>query len=183
MAAHSGKYRGDRDFLEYRVFYLGAERMFDRVHVNRRAEQGFRRRARKAFPVEYIETLWGRIRGGALYVHIFMPLHHGSVGWKNDIPANLWYDPEDLEDQEDEAREHKLDYLGTIHSHVHQVDSIFSEADLRSIQGTVDCVMGICSITLQCSNGRTRKVCQVDYWPSPRPMQVVYGTQKRRKKR
>jgi proteasome lid subunit RPN8/RPN11 len=149
--------------------------MFERIHVDRTAERGFRRRAQHAYPVEYMETLWGRVRGGAIYVYVFMPIEHTGEAWKKDRPAALWYEDEDLDEQQEEAREHRLECLGTIHSHPDNLDSIFSEGDLREIQGTTDCLMGICAITRQVSKGRTRKVCQVEYWPSPRPMEVVYG--------
>lgn len=152
--------------------------MFDRIHVDRQAERAYRRRAQRAYPREYMETLWGRARGNTLYIYCFMPIRHTSTPDRDYCPAAIWYEDEDLEDQHEEAPDHRLECLGTIHSHPDRIDSIFSEGDLREVQDKADCLMGICAITQQVSRGRTRKVCQIEYWPSPRPMEIVYGAKR-----
>jgi proteasome lid subunit RPN8/RPN11 len=139
--------------------------LITRVVVDKRAEQGFRRRALRRYPLEYIETLWGRIEGTTAYVHAFMPLKHSAT------PDQIDYDDADLWDQHDEARDEQLTVLGSIHTHPDRDEAIFSEGDLREhIIDPHDRVMGICAI--ECK-GKRRK-CRVIYWPGVLPCLVTY---------
>jgi proteasome lid subunit RPN8/RPN11 len=142
---------------------------FTEIVVSRTAEQGFRRRAIARMPKEYMEVLYGRVRGSKLYIHAFMPIKHKGK------PAELSYEDEDLEDHTDQAPDEKLESLGTAHSHPHCLDSAYSEQDLRDIQDKADIVMAICAITQEVKNGKTRRRCEIVYWPAPRPMKIVYA--------
>jgi proteasome lid subunit RPN8/RPN11 len=112
-----------------------------------------------------METLWGKVKGDALHIHAFMPIKHKG------FPARLRYEDYDLDDNEEEALEHKLELLGTIHTHPNCLDCIFSETDMREVQEAQDIVMAVCAIT---QDGKGRRSCQITYWPAPRPMITVY---------
>jgi proteasome lid subunit RPN8/RPN11 len=142
---------------------------FDKIHVDRKAEREFRRRAVRAYPNEYMEGLWGYIRGSVIYVCAFVPMEHKGYY------QHLTYKDEVLDDHEDEAREHNLEYLGTIHTHPDLLETLFSEHDLREVQNTQDAVMAICAITQEINKGKTRRVCDIAYWPAVRPFTVTYG--------
>lgn len=142
---------------------------FTEIVVSRAAEQGFRRRALARMPKEYMEVLYGRIKGYKLHIHAFMPIEHKGK------PAALDYEDHDLEDHEGEAVDEHLELLGSIHSHPHCLDSIYSEQDFRDVQDKTDIVIAICAITQEMKNGRMHRRCQITYWPAPRPMKVVYA--------
>lgn len=143
---------------------------FTEIVVSRTAEQAFRRRALRAFPLEMMECLWGKIRGDVLHIHAFMPIKHKGK------PAELTYEDHDLEDHEDEAVERaNLTFLGSVHTHPHCLDSIFSDQDFRDVQDKTDIVMAICAITREINKGKTRRRCEIVYWPAPRPMKVLYA--------
>jgi proteasome lid subunit RPN8/RPN11 len=136
-----------------------------KVVVDRRAEALFRRRALRRYPLEYIESVWGRIIGTTAYIHAFMPLDHEAT------PDAINYDDADLWDQHDEAREEGLTVLGSIHTHPDRDDAIFSETDLREhVIDPHDRVMGICAI--ECK-GKRRKL-HIAYWPGVLPCPVIY---------
>lgn len=141
---------------------------FTKICISRKAEQAFRRRAIKNYPLEYMETLWGRILGTEVHIHAFMDIKHkGRYTF-------LTYEEEDLDNQEDEAAEHRLELLGTIHSHPDHLETIFSEGDLREVQESQDTVMGICAITQEYVKGKLRRSTDIAYWPAPRPLKICY---------
>lgn len=142
---------------------------FTEIVVSRTAEKAFRRRALRAFPLEHMECLWGKIRGDKLHIHAFMPIKHKGKA------AELTYEDHDLEDHEEEAIESGYSLLGSIHTHPHCLDSIFSEQDFRDVQDKTDIVVAICAITREINNGKTRRRCEIVYWPAPRPMKVLYA--------
>ncbi len=146
---------------------------FPHVVVDRAAERSFRRRAVQAYPNEMMETLWGRVVGDTLYIHLFMPIEHKGN------PTTVAYAEHDLTDQEDEAEEHKLELLGTIHSHPDCLDALFSYGDLQDIQDKTDLIMGICAVTQEFSQGKKRRNCEIAYWPCPHPMRVTYSTKRK----
>jgi proteasome lid subunit RPN8/RPN11 len=141
-----------------------------RVVVDTKAEAGYRRRALRRLPNEYLETLWGYVRGTTAYVCVFMPLEHKAR------PQSLEYNDCDWEHDADEAREHNLHLIGSIHSHPRREDTVFSETDARGVFDTSEIIMGICSIENPTkANGLTRRKCRVDYYPCPRPLDVKYS--------
>ena len=138
---------------------------FTEIYVNRKSERAFRRRAIKSYPKEMMEAIWGHVIGTTLHVHAFVPVEHkGRPTW-------LTYEEEELDDSEDDARDCKLELLGTIHTHPNCLDGIFSETDLREVQTAQDTVMGICAIT---QDAKGRRSCEIVYWPTPRPMRKFY---------
>lgn len=121
-------------------------------------------------PCEYIEALWGKVVKDELHICAFMPIKHTAK------PTEISYKEYDYSDHEDEAIEHRLEMIGSIHTHPQCLDEIFSETDLRGVQDEPDIIMGICSITQEMCKGKMRKSCCIAYWPCPRPMKVIYTT-------
>lgn len=146
---------------------------FSKIVVDRKVEAAFRRRALAHLPSEYMEGIWGRIVGDAIYIHAFMPIAQRSK------PDTVYYDAEDLDDQEDEAIAEQLEMIGTIHSHPDCLDAIFSEGDTRSVQESQEAIMGICAIIK--NEGEKRRTCNIQYWPAPHPLRVVHGVRRKKK--
>ena len=153
---------------------------FKKIVIDKEAEAGYRRRALKAYPVEYIEALWGYVRGDVLYVCAFVNMKHTSNTTQCD------YEDEELDDHEDQAKEEKLELLGTIHSHPWRKavslnnpndivdEAFFSQSDLVGSQDSQESVIAICSITKFKGRGEPRKRCIMRYWPAVRPLEIVY---------
>lgn len=138
---------------------------FRSIHVDKKAEYGFRRRALKAMPYEYVEALWGYIQGDVVHICKFVPIKHRSgLTW-------LEYQNEEVEQQKIAAREVGLQVLGSIHTHPDRNETIFSEHDLRDIQENPEPIMAICAIEVR--PGR-RSVLRISYWPGVHPISVYY---------
>lgn len=108
---------------------------------------GYRRRALRRYPREYMETIWGKVRDDRIDVCAFYPVDH--TGTRNDCQ----YYPSDLEAQKDDAEDVKLQMIGTIHSHP-DGSSGPSGADIATANTDGDIVSGILQITRR--NGRRR---------------------------
>jgi proteasome lid subunit RPN8/RPN11 len=140
--------------------------MYFEIVVDRKVEAAFRRRARLAYPNEMLETMWGRFRGATIHVHAFMPVEHRGK------PEIVHYKHEDLDQLEDEAREHRLELVGTIHTHPNRLNCMYSEGDLADAQETQDVIMGICTVTPERVGNRTVRKTAISYWLAPRPLKV-----------
>jgi proteasome lid subunit RPN8/RPN11 len=112
----------------------------EEVVVDKKVLAAFKRRALKAFPNEYIETIWGYIRGSTAYIVVFHAMEH--EGKKDRILVEDGY-----EHSEDEVFHDKLQLLGTIHTHP-GTDSIPfpSETDWDTHQDEQEHLMGILAI-------------------------------------
>jgi len=121
-----------------------------KVQVDKAVLAGYRRRALRRFPNEYMETIWGKVSKEAIQICAFYPIDHkGQQEW-------LEYEPADVEDQKErqDGPDHpKLQYLGSIHSHP-DADGEPSEADWQSSRQDGERVMGIYQIVR--NGGRKR---------------------------
>jgi proteasome lid subunit RPN8/RPN11 len=143
---------------------IDAISMTMRVVVDRNEEKKFRRRAMRRMPKEYIELLFGHVHDDSIVICAFVEIDHEST------PQALTYDTEDLERQVDLAAKSGLEYLGTIHSHPHRPDTMFSETDARDSLGREDIVFGILAI----DDSKRPWKCVTDYWPKVKPFEVEY---------
>lgn len=86
------------------------------VLVDRRLIAAFSRRAKRVYPREYLEALFGKLRSdGTAEIHVIAHLPHYSD------PDSCWLEPGQefavLKAVKDEAEELGMEFLGTIHSH------------------------------------------------------------------
>ena len=137
-----------------------------RIVVDKHQERLFRRRAYRAYPAEHIETLWGFVHAGTVYVCAFTPIDYTAA------PTWIQYDDEEWDLSEELAREHGLAHIGSCHTHPDRAETIFSEQDLRSsLEEGRDLVMAICAID---SSGKRRR-SRMAYWPNVRPFALEYS--------
>jgi len=141
-----------------------------RVVVDKSAERGFRRRALRHLPKEYIEAIFGYVQDRTAHVCIFAPFPHTATS------KAIYYDEEEAADDcSAEAKEHRLQHIGSIHSHPRRDDAMFSETDLQERRRDLhDLVMGICAIEIHRKAGKTRRRCRIAYWPGVLPLDLDY---------
>ena len=150
----------------------------NRVVVDKSAERGFRRRALRKMPLEYIEALIGYVQDGVAHVCLFIPFEHTATS------RYIYYDEDAYEDCNDEAKEHHLVHIGSVHSHPRCKDAMFSEEDLADSSGdTRDLIMGVCAIEVRHKAGKTRRRCRIAYWPGVPPLKVDYTDWAKKKRR
>jgi proteasome lid subunit RPN8/RPN11 len=146
---------------------------FHTIHIDRRAEAAFRRRALKAYPKEYLEILWGFIDDGIANICVYMPLDQKAT------KGSIDYDQRHIGHQKIEARKYQMEVLGSIHTHPGLTDAIFSDTDLREVQKHGEKITAICAIEEKTlGSGKTRRICRLAYWPGVRPMKVEYKERK-----
>jgi proteasome lid subunit RPN8/RPN11 len=141
---------------------------FTRIVVDKKEEAKFRRRAMRSYPLEHIEALWGQIRGDILYICAFV-----RVDVETATKNALYYDEQEMDFHEEDAREAGLHFLGTIHTHPDCEDTRFGDTDLENAQETQEIVMGIAAIRTIGEGKKKRKRCAVDYWPVVRPLITI----------
>jgi proteasome lid subunit RPN8/RPN11 len=108
------------------------------VMVDRKVLDGFKRRALKFYPREFLEQIVGRIVGTQVRIYAFRELEHEATKWEVIIDEDL--DP--MSEGEDSRH---YDILGTIHTH--PLSSIEpSDLDWEAMKRDGEHVMGICAI-------------------------------------
>ncbi len=80
-----------------------------KVIADRGVIAGFRRRALKQFPREYIEAIWGRTYGDVVHIHALQNIDHLA-----DTDRIFYYEGDEPEFGEKELG---MVLLGTVHSH------------------------------------------------------------------
>jgi proteasome lid subunit RPN8/RPN11 len=108
-----------------------------RVVVDRKVLDGFKRRAMRAFPNEYIEEVWGRLRKGEAHVFAISTIKQIDAT-PNEVEAEL--------SAECGEREKNLTLLGTIHTHIHPDPAEPSRIDLINFREEGELIMGIMSV-------------------------------------
>ena len=82
------------------------------VKVDRRVLAGYRRRALKKYPLEYMESIFGRVVGQTINILAFYPIEHRGT------PEECEYEQSAVEESKDGTDcPPKMKWLGTIHSH------------------------------------------------------------------
>ena len=141
---------------------------FTRIVVDKKEEARFRRRALRRYPYEYIEALWGQVRGDTMYICAFVKMLHTSSDRAIFLADN------EMDDHVEDAEEHGMHFLGTIHTHPDCEDTRFGDTDLETSQESQEAVMGICAIQTKAKRlPLDRKVVRIAYWPTVRPLITV----------
>jgi proteasome lid subunit RPN8/RPN11 len=122
---------------------------------------GFRRRALKRYPIEYIEAIWGKVKGNNIYIHVLLPVEHEAT--RNDLEV-------DATEIEYGERDSGLIRLGSIHSHPDSRECSPSETDWIGLRDTPELVMGICQIVRREYRRRT----SIQFYGGNAPFEVEY---------
>lgn len=135
------------------------------VSIDRRVLEGFRRRAKKAYPREFLEAMIGQATiHGEVLVHAFCAVpHEGTRDYCN-------YDPADMCSLEEEFAPQGLHVVGSIHSHP-SMNTCVHPSDLDHATGVEhgEFVMGVLHVFKQ--NGVLRTRC---HFSVPRkPLAVI----------
>jgi len=134
----------------------------------------FFKNAKKVYPKEYIEAIFGKITKGRVYIYMLVPFGH-----KADERA-IQVDLEDYEDLYDEALGHGYKLLGTIHTHPgsRSFDTSPSMTDWFDAIDTEEIITGICAIGKR--KGEPNLSCSASFWVPMLPCEVqVRGNSKK----
>ncbi len=128
-----------------------------KVNVSQDVLSSFRRRAFRRYPKEYMETIWGRVKGGEAYIYAFHPIRHEGDR------ESVRYEPAEIEEQRDEeAPLEKMVLLGTIHTHPDSsIEPTQSDWETARIDG--DMIIGICQIVMS----KGRKSSRIRFYSEP----------------
>lgn len=134
-----------------------------KVVIDRSLLTNFVARAKRRYPKEYIEALWGTIDGATVYIHALYPVDHKGTPRRCSLPDD-W-----LEQQKQMAEEENLIMLGSLHTHP-DCYPVPSSDDLVDALGSGETIMGICEL----SNKNDRFSSKVSFWPCMAPLKVEY---------
>lgn len=125
--------------------------------------KGFLRRAKKSFPKEYCEALWGNVAVDGFRITKFAAMKTNAV---NDN-ATVDYDDEELHRQMVAAAREGYDFLGTIHTHPDKdYDTAASTFDHYAAAKDGERIMGV---VVMYKNEKNKFVVKMDWWvPQPR---------------
>jgi proteasome lid subunit RPN8/RPN11 len=123
-----------------------------KVQVSRSVLSGYRKRALKKYPDEYMESIFGRVDGQTVLILAFYPIEHKGT------PEKCEYDAASVDEQKDgEDCPPKMKWLGTIHSHP-DASAQPSEADWETGRIDGELISGIYQILPTRGKRKTGKV-------------------------
>jgi proteasome lid subunit RPN8/RPN11 len=129
-----------------------------KVVASEKAWEGFLRRAKKAFPKEHIEAIWGEETIDSYRISDFKRIKIDKSS-KNSLEYN---DVETLRQKWLAQTEGKI-FLGTVHTHPSQeYDTSASEMDHREGSKQGEKVMGV--VVIYKKQDSNRFVVQTDWW-------------------
>lgn len=130
-----------------------------KIQVSRSVLNGYRKRALKKYPDEYMESIFGRIDGQKIVILAFYPIEHEGS------PDQCKYETASVDEQKDgEDCPPKMKWLGTIHSHP-DCEGCPSEADWETARMDGEVVSGIYQILPRKNGGR--KFGKVRFYSEP----------------
>ena len=119
------------------------------LFIDRKALAGFRRRALRRYPLEYIETLWGMSnKSGGVSIVEFRQLDHEATTDSVEF---------DAEDTEAGIRDGKLTQLGTIHTHPDMAYCEPSEDDWHDAGDRKEIIIGVMAIPARAPDKPVRR--------------------------
>jgi proteasome lid subunit RPN8/RPN11 len=108
------------------------------IVVDRKVLDGFKRRALRLYPREFIEQIVGKVVDHEVRIYAFRELEHQATRYEVVID-------EDMDPMTEGEEESRYQILGTIHTHP-QASIEPSEIDWEAMARDGELVMGICSI-------------------------------------
>lgn len=135
------------------------------VLVHKTVLDGFRRRAWKAYPLEYIEQVLGRVSENGFEIRILTPVvHQGSP-----LAVNYDHDIDDIHESEDLT---KSQFLGYIHTHIGaRVCEHPSEEDYLDALANNELLSGVC--LLYKSGGKRHSVFHFEIPQAPMVLKIA----------
>lgn len=106
------------------------------VLIDRQVLDGFKRRALKRHPKEYVEEVWGRLRGEEIQVFSLNTVRQQATSEDVEYEASA----------ECGERDQNLKLLGTIHTHMYPDPAEPSRTDLKNFKEEGELLMGIMSV-------------------------------------
>jgi len=138
-----------------------------KVKYEARELERFRRRARKRYPEEYIETLWGRIEPDAFYVEKFVPVPFRRYG-----RLSIEYDKADaLKLFGEQASKLGLIWIGSIHSHPDSSGPEPTDTDNAGARQDGEHVFAIYELSRPENSKRLRS--KTVWWPTQIPVEAA----------
>ncbi len=123
-----------------------------KVQVARNVLDGYRRRALKKYPDEYMESIFGRVDGQTILIMAFYPIEHKGT------PEKCEYETAAIDEQQDGTDcPPNMKWLGTIHSHP-DASAHPSGADWETARIDGELVSGIYQILPTRGKRKTGKV-------------------------
>jgi proteasome lid subunit RPN8/RPN11 len=134
-----------------------------RVIARGRDWNGFIRRAKKSFPNEHCEALWGNATVDGFRITKFAAMKTNPVSDN----ATVDYDDEELHRQMVESAREGFDFLGTVHTHPDkEYDTAASTFDHYAAAKDGERVIGVVVLY---KNEKGKFVVKTDWWiPQPR---------------
>lgn len=125
------------------------------------AWEGFLRRAKRIFPNEHVEAIWGEETVGSYRITDFKRLKTISS------PGSIDYDDSEIKRQKWLATQQGKIFLGTVHTHPSKkLDTAPSETDHREAAKDGEKVMGV--VVLYKKKDSNRFVIETNWWfPQP----------------
>jgi proteasome lid subunit RPN8/RPN11 len=133
------------------------------IKVSRRSLDRFRRRARKRYPVEYLEILLGHVTGTEIEIVKSVPIKH-TCTLTSDDEKTLDYKAGDLEFIQLKAEKEGLVWIGSIHSHPDS-ENTPSESDNQSVIDDGEHAFGIYSFHKNPKSGHFNRSKTCFYFP------------------
>ena len=133
------------------------------VVVNLDEERGFRRRALRAMPNEYMEVLYGFVEGDTINICHFGEIDHEGTQTRLECEPGAWEYCEWL------AKMSGMELLGSIHTHPYRDHTMYSYIDAVSSAEYGETVLAVCAIDAT----KPRRKTIIDYWPAIKAMDVV----------
>lgn len=107
------------------------------VVIDKRVLEGFKKRALKHYPREFLEIMLGRVDGERVFVYGFETFDH--EGDRDTI----WVDPESKFNDDQDIHRHAI--LGTVHTHC-DVSPDPSPTDWRNARAEKELIFAVCGI-------------------------------------
>jgi proteasome lid subunit RPN8/RPN11 len=136
-----------------------------KVIVSTNTWRGFLRRAKRAYPLEHVEAIWGQETVDAFRITKFRRITLSKESNKQEV----FYTAKEIKRQKSLAKEAGLEFLGTIHTHPSEdSDTAASENDHVEAVKDGEKMMGVVHLY---KKGRQKPfICNPRWWFPQKPL-------------